>query len=57
MSIANLKTSATTLDDRHLIVALARTLAAIGNAHTRLYLLRNRTVLRRLPIRVRWFRR
>jgi hypothetical protein len=56
MSIANLKTSATTLDDRHLIVALARTLAAIGNAHTRLYLVRNRTDLHRLPICVWWFR-
>ena len=55
-SIANLKTWATTLDDRHLIVALARTPVAIGNAHTRLYLPRNRTDLRRLPIRVWWFR-
>ena len=55
-SIANLKLSITTLDDPHLIVELARTLAAIGNAHTRLYLLRNRTDLRRLPIRVWWFR-
>jgi hypothetical protein len=55
-SIANLKASTTTVDDPHLIVGLARTLAAIGNAHTRLYLLRNRTDLRRLPIRVWWFR-
>lgn len=55
-SIANLKVSATRLDDSHVIVELARTLAVIGNAHTRLYLLRNRTDLRRLPIRVWWFR-
>jgi hypothetical protein len=54
-TIANLKASAATIDDAHLIVALAHALAAIGNAHTRLYLLRNRTDLRRLPIRVWWF--
>jgi hypothetical protein len=54
-SIANLKASVATVDDPHIIVALARALAAIGNAHTRLYLLRNRTDLRRLPIRVWWF--
>jgi hypothetical protein len=55
-SMTNLKASTTTLDDPHLIVGLARALAAVGNAHTRLYLLRNRTDLRRLPIRVWWFR-
>jgi hypothetical protein len=55
-SVAHLKVSTTTLDDQHLIVELARTLASVGNAHTRLYLLRNRTDLRRLPIRVWWFR-
>ena len=55
-SMANLKASTPTVDDPHLIVGFARTLAAIGNAHTRLYLLRNRTDLRRLPIRVWWFR-
>jgi hypothetical protein len=55
-SIAGLKASATALDDPHLVVSLARIMAAIGNAHTRLYLLRNRTDLRRLPVRVWWFR-
>jgi hypothetical protein len=55
-SMADLKASTTALDDSRLVVELARTLAAIGNAHTRLYLLRNRTDLRRLPIRVWWFR-
>jgi hypothetical protein len=54
-SVANLKASVGRVDDAHLIVGLARTLASIGNAHTRLYLLRNRTDLRRLPIRVWWF--
>jgi len=54
-SIVNLKASVGTLDDPHLVVGLARTLAGIGNAHTRLYLLRNRTDLRRFPIRVWWF--
>ncbi|MBZ5654216.1 MAG: hypothetical protein LAO56_02940 [Acidobacteriia bacterium] len=56
VSISSLRAATATLDDPHLIVELARTLAAIGNAHTRLYLLRNRTDLRRLPIRVWWFR-
>ncbi|MBC6988397.1 hypothetical protein [Hymenobacter sp. BT491] len=38
------------------VVGLARAVAGAGNAHTRLYLLRNRTELRRYPIRVWWFR-
>ena len=54
-SIANLKASATKLDEPHVVVGLARIVAAIDNAHTRLYLLRNRTDLRRLPVRVWWF--
>src|SRR6266480_4713986 len=36
-SIANLKASATKLDEPQLVVELARILAAIDNAHTRLY--------------------
>ena len=55
-SLAKQKASTATSDDPHIIVELARTVAAIHNAHTRLYLLRNRTDLRRLPIRVWWFR-
>jgi len=55
-SIAELRASAATLDDPHLIVRLARIIAALGNAHTRLYLLRNRTDLRGLRVRVWWFR-
>src|SRR4030095_14171603 len=39
-----------------IIVDLARAVALSGNAHTRLYLIRNRTEVRRLPIRVWWFK-
>jgi len=55
-SLAKLKASTASSDDPHIIIELARAVAAIHNAHTRLYLLRNRTDLRRLPIRVWWFR-
>jgi hypothetical protein len=41
--------------DEQIIVALAKAVALAKNAHTRLYLLRNRTELRRYPIRVWWF--
>ena len=47
--------SAADRSDDELIVELARIVALSGNAHTRLYLLRNRSALRRLPIRVWWF--
>jgi hypothetical protein len=36
-------------------VEIAKLLAMANNAHTRLYLLRNRTELGRLPVRVWWF--
>ncbi|PJJ48684.1 S41 family peptidase [Hymenobacter chitinivorans] len=39
-----------------MLVGLARAVAGAGNAHTRLYLLRNRSELRRYPIRVWWFK-
>jgi hypothetical protein len=42
--------------DSELMVELARAVALGRNAHTRLYLVRNRTEVRRLPIRVWWFR-
>jgi hypothetical protein len=42
-------------NDQEIIVALSEAIALSGNAHTRLYLLRNRTELRRLPLRVHWF--
>jgi len=54
--IERLKESAAHETDAHLMVELARTIALGGNAHTRLYLVRNRTEVRRLPIRVWWFR-
>ena len=41
--------------DEQIIVELAKAVALAKNAHTRLYLLRNRTELRRYPIRVWWF--
>lgn len=43
------------LHDDELVMGMAAAVALSGNAHTRLYLLRNRTELRRLPIRLWWF--
>ena len=54
--IAELRTLLPKKNDQEIIVALSRAVALSGNAHTRLYLLRNRTELRRLPIRTYWFR-
>jgi hypothetical protein len=53
--IESLKRSLPIKADPEIIVELARTVALSGNAHTRLYLMRNRTEMRRLPIRVWWF--
>jgi len=53
--IAALSDSADRLSNEEMIVGLARAVALAGNAHTRLYLARNRTEVRRLPVRVRWF--
>jgi len=55
-AIGRLRSAAGHKDDPHIIVELARAVALAGNAHTRLYLLRNRTELRRYPIRVWWFK-
>ena len=44
------------LPDAAIMVELARAVAMSGNAHTRLYLMRNRTEVRRIPLRVWWFR-
>ena len=52
-----LRDSVPALTDPQLIVRLAEATALAGNAHTRLYLLRNRTALRRYPVRVWWFGR
>ena len=50
--IRNLKDSLAYKNDAELMVELARAVALSGNAHTRLYLVRNRTEVRRLPIRL-----
>jgi hypothetical protein len=44
-----------TLNDAQIIMRIAAAIALANNAHTRLYLLRNRTELRRLPVRLWWF--
>lgn len=54
--VATLRRSLETKSDQHIMVELARAVALSGNAHTRLYLIRNRTEVRRLPIRVWWFK-
>jgi hypothetical protein len=54
-AIATLLTAVDRKSDAELIVGLARAIALAGNAHTRLYILRNRTELRRLPLRLWWF--
>ncbi len=43
------------LDDAEIVVGLSRIAALADNAHTRFYLLRNRTALRRIPLRLWWF--
>ncbi len=54
-TIASLKASLPKIAEEEIIVTLSRAVALNENAHTRLYLLRNRTELRRYPIRVYWF--
>jgi hypothetical protein len=53
--IQALRGSVTSLSDETIVAKLATAIAGARNAHTRLYLLRNRGVLRRYPIRVWWF--
>lgn len=43
------------LNDSEIITRIASAVTISDNAHTRLYLLRNRTELRRLPVRLWWF--
>ncbi|HEX8452500.1 MAG TPA: hypothetical protein VF647_10415 [Longimicrobium sp.] len=43
------------LNDDEVVVRLASAIALANNAHTRLYILRNATELRRLPLRLWWF--
>jgi hypothetical protein len=54
-AIAELQRTVEGKTDDQIIVEFARAVALAGNAHTRLYLLRNRSELRRYPIRVWWF--
>lgn len=54
--VMTLRRSLQTKSDQEVMVELARAVALSGNAHTRLYLVRNRTEVRRLPIRVWWFK-
>ncbi len=53
--IASLQKTVETKTDEQIIVELAKAIALSKNAHTRLYILRNRSELRRYPIRVWWF--
>jgi hypothetical protein len=53
--LTQLRDSAHLKTTPQLIVGLAKAMALSRNAHTRLYILRNRTALRRYPIRVWWF--
>ena len=54
-AIAELQKTVDGKTDDQIIVAFAKAVALAKNAHTRLYLLRNRSELRRYPIRVWWF--
>lgn len=53
--LGQLRASIDLLSDEQVITRLAAAVAGAHNAHTRLYLLRNRTVLRRYPVRFWWF--
>lgn len=53
--VYDLRRAVPTLSDELITVKLATAVAGAHNAHTRLYLLRNRTSLRRYPIRLWWF--
>jgi len=55
VAVGRLEASLPDLSDPQIFVALSEAVALSGNAHTRLYVLRNRTELRRLPLRVYWF--
>jgi hypothetical protein len=50
--ITNLQKTVESKTDEQIIVELAKAVALSKNAHTRLYILRNRSELRRYPIRV-----
>jgi hypothetical protein len=54
-AIEQLRRELPRLSDDAIVVRIARIAALANNAHTRLYILRNRTELRRMPIRAWWF--
>jgi hypothetical protein len=54
-ALASIREELPRLDDAHITMRMASAIALAHNAHSRLYLLRNRTELRRLPVRVWWF--
>ena len=54
-AIGQLQQTVESKTDEQIIVELAKAVALAQNAHTRLYLVRNRSELRRYPIRVWWF--
>lgn len=53
--LAELRDRVADMSDGEIMIALSQAVALADNAHTRLYMLRNRTVFRRLPIRFWWF--
>ena len=53
--VSKLRSALSRKTDPEIMIDLARAVALGGNAHTRLYLVRNRTEVKRLPIRVWWF--
>ena len=54
-ALAEMRDSAGVWNDDRMVVRLAEAVALAHNAHTRLYLVRNRSELRRYPLRVWWF--
>jgi len=54
-SVDALRDSAGSIPDERMIAGLAHAVALAENAHTRLYLVRNRSEVRRLPVRLWWF--
>ncbi|WP_325311142.1 hypothetical protein [Longimicrobium sp.] len=54
-AVGALADSADRLSNEEMTVGLARAVALAENAHTRLYLVRNRSEVRRLPVRIWWF--
>ena len=54
-AIASIRSDLPRLNDGQITARIAAAIALSNNAHTRLYMLRNRTRLKRLPVRLWWF--